>query len=65
MFLVFTLIFLFCCVQNEIREEKLSLRVQEIEMVQNNTKLLSEMLLYHSTNAPNSDVELMKVSFHG
>ncbi|CAB4042133.1 ADP-ribosylation factor-binding GGA1 isoform X1, partial [Paramuricea clavata] len=46
--------------QDEIREEKLSLRVQELEMVQNNTKLLKEMLSHYSSGTPNSDVELMK-----
>ncbi len=53
-----------CSPKDEIREEKLSLRVQELEMVQNNTKLLKEMLSHYSSSTPHSDGELMKVSPH-
>ena len=43
--------------------EKLNLRVQELEMVQNNVKLLNEMLTQYNINTPKSDLELMKVKY--
>eukprot|EP00112_Aurelia_sp_Birch-Aquarium-sp1_P026918 Seg987.6 transcript_id=Seg987.6/GoldUCD/mRNA.D3Y31 product="ADP-ribosylation factor-binding protein GGA1" protein_id=Seg987.6/GoldUCD/D3Y31 len=46
--------------QEEERLEKFSKRVQELETVSNNVKLLNEMLEVYSTEIPESDQSLMR-----
>jgi len=49
--------------QDAERSEKVSLRIQELDIVYNNVKLLGDMLQnYQPGGATQSDKEIMKVS---
>ena len=47
--------------QDMEKTERMSKRMQELETVNNNIKLLTEMLQHYNRNSSTSDVEILKV----